>query len=80
MAGLNKAYNRQLANMAGYIVCQQTNDGSKFFQSTNMKKDAIEQKEYRDTAISMMEKAQKKFLEMREKSDYKEGMAKNIME
>lgn len=80
MAGLNKAYNRQLANMVGYIVCQQTNDGSKFFQSTNMKKDAIEQKEYRDTAISMMEKAQKKFLEMREKSDYKEGMAKNIME
>ena len=65
--------------MAGYIVCQQTNDGSKFFQSTNMKKDAIEQKEYRDTAISMMEKAQKRFLEMREEPKYTAGIAKSVI-
>jgi hypothetical protein len=37
LAGLDRAYNRELANLAGYIVCQQTNDGSKFFQSTNRK-------------------------------------------
>ena len=79
LAGLNRAYNMQLANLTGYIVCQQTNDGSKFFQSTNMKKDVAEQKEYRDTAVSMMEKAQKRFLEMREKADYKEGVAKSII-
>lgn len=79
LAGLDRAYNRRLANLAGYIVCQQTNDGSKFFQSTNMKKAATEQKEYIDTAVSMMEKAQKRFLEMREEPDYKEGTAKNII-
>ena len=53
--------NRRLANLAGYIVCQQTNDGSKFFQTTNMKKNTAEQKEYIDTAVSMIEKAQKIF-------------------
>ena len=79
LAGLDRAYNRRLANLAGYIVCQQTNDGSKFFQSTNMKRDASEQKEYRDTAVSMMEKAQKRFLELREKPDYKEGAATGII-
>lgn len=79
LAGLDRAYNRRLANLAGYIVCQQTNDGSKYFQSTNMKRDAAEQKEYRDTAVSMMEKAQKRFLEMRENPDYKEGAAKSII-
>lgn len=79
LAGLDRAYNRELANLAGYIVCQQTNDGSKFFQSTNMKKDAAEQKEYRDTAVSMMEKAQKRFLEMRENPAYEEGVAKSII-
>ena len=66
LAGLDRAYNKRLANLAGYIVCQQTNDGSKFFQTTNMKKNTAEQKEYIDTAVSMMEKAQKRFLEMRE--------------
>lgn len=79
LAGLDRAYNRRLANLAGYIVCRQTNDGSNFFQSTNMKRDAAEQKEYRDTAVSMMEKAQKRFLEMRKKPDYKEGAAKSII-
>ncbi len=79
LAGLDRAYHMRLANLAGYIVCQQTNDGSKFFHSANMKKDAAEQKEYRDTAVSMMERAQKRFLEMREKTDYKEGVAKSII-
>lgn len=79
LAGLDRAYNRRLANLAGYIVCQQTNDGSKFFQSTNMKMDATERKEYRDTAVSMMEQAQKQFLAMREEPDYKAGMATSII-
>ena len=26
LAGLDRAYNKRLANLAGYIVCQQTND------------------------------------------------------
>lgn len=79
LAGLDRAYKWRLANIAGYITCQQTNDGAKFFQSTNMKKNVAEQKEYRDNAVSMMEKAQKRFLEMREKPDYKEGVAKSII-
>ncbi len=57
--------NRRLANLAGYVVCQQTNDSSKFFQTTNMKKNTAEQKEYIDTAVSMIEKAQKIFGGMR---------------
>lgn len=79
LAGLDRAYNRLLANLEGYILCQQTNNGSKYFQSTNRKKEAEEQKEYRDTAVSMMEQAQKKFLKLREKPDYKNGIAKGII-
>ena len=79
LAGLDRAYNKRLANLAGYIVCQQTNDGSKFFQTTKMKKNTAEQKEYIDTAVSMMEKAQKRFLEMREEPKYTAGIAKSVI-
>ena len=79
MAGLDRAYNKRLANLAGYIVCQQTNDGSKFFQTTNVKKNTAEQKEYIDTAVSMMEKPQKRFLEMREEPKYTAGIAKSVI-
>ena len=79
LAGLDRAYNKRLANLAGYIVCQQTNDGSKFFQTTNVKKNTAEQKEYIDTAVSMMEKAQKRFLEMHEEPKYTAGIAKSVI-
>lgn len=79
LAGLDRAYNKRLANLAGYIVCQQTNGGSKFFQTTNVKKNTAEQKEYIDTAVSMMEKAQKRFLEMREEPKYTAGIAKSVI-
>ena len=54
-------------------------DGSKFFQTTNVKKNTAEQKEYIDTAVSMMEKAQKRFLEMREEPKYTAGIAKSVI-
>lgn len=79
LAGLDRAYQWSLANLQGYITCQQTNDGSKFFNSTDMKADAAGRKAYSDTAASMMEKARERFLEMREKSDYKEGTGKSIV-
>ena len=44
-----------------------------------MKKNTAEQKEYIDTAVSMMEKAQKRFLEMREEPKYTAGIAKSVI-
>lgn len=79
LAALDNAYQWRLSNLKGYITCQQTNDGSKFFGSTNMKADEAERKEYRDTAISMMEKAKEKLLKMYEESDYKKGIGKSII-
>lgn len=79
LAGLDRAYRRQLAGIAGYITCQQTNDGAKFFGSANKKEDAAEQKEYTDKAVDMMQQAQKKFLEVRKQPDYKEGIGKSIV-
>lgn len=79
LAGLDRAYRRQLAGIAGYITCQQTNDGAKFFGSVNKKEDAAEQKEYTDKAVDMMQQAQKKFLEVRKQPDYKEGIGKSIV-
>lgn len=46
------------------------------FKTTNVKKNTAEQKEYIDTAVSMMEKAQKRFLEMREEPKYTAGNCK----
>lgn len=79
LAGLDRAYRMRLANLEGYITCQQTNDGVAYFKRTNPKDYAMKDKEYRDTAVTMMEQAQKRFLELRDKSDYKEGMAKEII-
>lgn len=79
LAGLDRAYRRQLAGIAGYITCQQTNDGAKFFGGANKKENAAEQKEYTDKAVYMMQQAQKKFLEVRKQPDYKEGIGKSIV-
>ena len=80
LAGLDRAYQRQLAYMAGYITCQQTNDGAKFFGSADIQANDAERKEYTDTAVDMMEQAQKKFLEMRKQPDYKEGIGQSIIQ
>ena len=62
LAGLDRAYNKRLANLAGYIVCQQTNDGSKFFQTTNMKKNTSRTKRiYRYCGIHDGESTKKIF-------------------
>lgn len=79
LAGLDRAYQREMAGVAGYIVCQQTNDGDKFFNSTNRKADAAGQKEYSDTALSMMEEAKERFLKMRKEPGYREGIGKSIV-
>lgn len=79
LAGLDRAYQRQLAYMARYITCQQTNDGAKFFGSTDIQADDAERKEYTDTVVDMMEQAQKNFLEMRKQLDYKEGIGQSII-
>lgn len=79
LAALDNAYQWRLSNLEGYITCQQTKDGSKFFGSTNMKVDEAERKEYRDTAISMMERAKEKLLKMYEETDCKNGIGKSII-
>ena len=79
LKALDRAFQWRLSNLEGYITCQQTSDGSKFFGSTNIKMDKAERKEYRDTAISMMEKAKEKLLKMYEKMDCKKGIGKNII-
>jgi hypothetical protein len=83
LAGLDRAYNICLANLEGYIICQQTSDGSKFFHSTNIKNEVAEQKEYSNTAISMMKEAKSEFLKLHENQDYEDkigiGIIWNIM-
>ena len=46
---------------------------------TNIKNEAVEQKEYRDTAVSMMNQAREKFLVLREKPNYEQGVATGII-
>lgn len=79
LAALDNAYQWRLSDLEGYITCQQTKDGSKFFGSKNVKVDEAERKEYRDTAISMMERAKEKLLQMHEETDCKKGIGKSII-
>lgn len=79
LAGLDRAYQRQKAAVEGYITCQQTSDGAKFFGSRDMSAEAKERKEYGDEAVDMLERAREKFLKMREQPDYKEGIGKSII-
>lgn len=79
LKALDTAFQRRLSNLEGYITCQQTNDGSKFFGTANMKADEAERKEYKDTAISIIERAKEKLLKMYEETDCKKGVGKSII-
>ena len=89
LAGLDEAFERRLANLKGYIRCQQTNkafenpDSSWYFrrnssQSNETKSDYID-KEYQNTAISMMKKAREDFLAFRNETNYKKGTSIGIL-
>lgn len=82
IAGLDKAFQRQKAAVEGYITCQQTSDGAKFFgkADTDKRSDAAKQKEYSDRVTDMLERAKERFKKMREQPDYKAGIGGSIME
>lgn len=79
LKALDRAFQWRLSNLEGYITCQQTNDGSKYFDSKNMKMDEAKRKEYKDTAISIIERAKEKLLKMYAETDCKKGAGKNII-
>lgn len=91
LAGLDEAYKMRLANLAGYITCQQTNkafenpDSSWYFrrigsqnEGKTQDKDQHFDTEYRDIVVSIMEQAREKFLTAFKSSGYKKGAATGI--
>lgn len=92
LTGLDEAFKMRLANLEGYIACQQTNrafenpDSSWFLnrsvsQNEGKTKDRIQlfNAEYRDSAISIMEQTREKFLMAFKSFGYKKGTAKGIL-
>lgn len=92
LAGLDEAFQMCLANLEGYITCQQTNkafehqSGSINFMHNHVQNDEYNQndynyfdKEYRDMAITMMQEAREEFLAFVKKEDYKQGAAVGII-
>ncbi len=94
LAGLDQAYKMRLANLEGYITCQQTNkafenpDSSWYFyrnrnssQSEGKTPDKIPclDTEYRNYAVSIMNLAKETFLTVFKNSGYKKGMAIGIL-
>jgi len=82
----------RLANLEGYITCQQTNkafenpDSSWFFnrsdpQNEGKIQDRIQlfDTEYRDSAVSIMEQTREKFLAAFKSFGYKKGTAIGIL-
>ncbi len=92
LAGLDEAFKMRLANLGGYITCQQTNkafenpDSSWYFNRNTSQKEGKAQDnfnflntEYRDTAVSIMEQAREKFLTAFRSFGYKKGAAIGIL-
>ena len=92
LAGLDEAYKMRLANLEGYITCQQTNkafenpDSSWYFhrngsqnEGKTQDKSQLFDTEYKDSAVSIMEQAREKFLTAFNSSGYKKGTAINIL-
>lgn len=92
LSGLDEAFKMRLANLEGYITCQQTNkafenpDSSWYFnrnatQTEEKKQDKVKlfDTEYRDLAVSIMEQAREKFLVAFRRSGYKKGVAISIL-
>ena len=91
LAGLDAAFKMRLANLEGYITCQQTNkafenpDSSWFFNRNGSQNEGEEQDriqlfdtEYRDLAVSIMEQTREKFLAAFKSFGYKKGTALDI--
>ena len=92
LAGLDEAFKMRLANLEGYIACQQTNrafenpDSSWFFNRNGSQNEGRTQDrtplfdtEYRDSAVSIMEQTKRKFLAAFKSSGYKIGTAIGIL-
>ena len=92
LAGLDEAYKMRLANLAGYITCQQTNrsfenpDSSWYFHKNGAQEEGkthdktrLFDTEYRDTATSIMEQAREMLLVAFKGSGYKKGAATSIL-
>lgn len=92
LAGLDEAFKLRLANLEGYITCQQTNkafenpDSSWYFrrnipQNEIKTQDKVEifNVQYQKTAVSIMEQAKEKFLAAFEGINYKKGTAVSIL-
>ncbi|MBD5548746.1 MAG: hypothetical protein HDQ97_15390 [Lachnospiraceae bacterium] len=92
LAGLDEAYKMRLANLTGYITCQQTNkafenpDSSWYFRRNGYQNEGKTQDktqlfdtEYRDSAVSIMEQAREKFLTAFKSSGYEKGAATSIL-
>ena len=92
LTGLDEAYKMRLANLVGYITCQQTNkafenpDSSWYFRRNGSQnggktqdKTQLFDTEYRDSAVSIMEQAREKFLTAFKSFGYKKGAATDIL-
>lgn len=91
LAGLDEAFKMRLANLEGYVACQQTNrafenpDSSWFLnrsvsQNEGKTQDRIQlfDAEYRNSAVSIMEQTSEKFLAAFKSFGYKKGTALDI--
>ena len=92
LAGLDEAFKMRLANLEGYITCQQTNkafenpDSSWYFHRNSPQNEVKTQDkvhlfdmQYQKTAVSIMKQAREQFLAAFESINYKKGTATSIL-
>ena len=92
LAGLDEAFKMRLANLEGYITCQQTNkafenpDSSWYFRRSSPQnavktQDRVQMPDtqYQKTAVEIMEQAKERFLAAFGSINYKKGTAVSIL-
>lgn len=92
LAGLDEAFKMRLANLEGYITCQQTNkafenpDSSWYFHREGFQKEGktpnkvpLIDTEYRDSVIAIMEQAREEFLAVVNNPGYHKGAVSGIL-
>ncbi len=79
LAGLNKAYDREVSMLKGYIWCQKTSDGCEFFNKIHSYEEELNTNRYIDNSQKMLEKVRDRLLRLRQSSDYRVGMSINVL-
>jgi hypothetical protein len=77
--GLNRAYDREVSMIKGYIWCLKTSNGDEFFAGIHSDEEEQNTNRYIDTSQKILEKARERLFKLRTSPNYKTGASISIL-